>query len=133
METFTLNISTPERVFFDGPAESIVLTTTEGEMGVMSRHMLMVVALETAPIRIKTESGWRTAALSGGFAQITGNQVVILADTAEWPEEIEISRAEEAKKRAEERLQARRSEVEYMQSQVALKRAIIRLNVVGKK
>lgn len=129
MSSFMLHISTPEKVFYSGSVESLVLTTTEGEMGVLDKHVLMVVALETAPISMKTEQGWKQAALSGGFAQIKGSQVVILADTAEWPEEIEVHRAQEAKKRAEERLLARRSEIEFMQSQVALKRAIMRINV----
>lgn len=133
MSSFLLSISTPEKVFYHGPVESVVLATTEGEMGVLDKHMPMVVALGMAPMRIKTEQGWRTAALSGGFAQIKGNRVVILADTAEWPEEIEVNRALEAKKRAEERLRQHKSEVEYLQSQVALKRAIMRLRVVNQK
>ena len=133
MSAFLLNISTPEKVFYNGAVESVVLTTTEGEMGVLENHALTVVALETGPIRIKTAEGWRLGALSGGFAQITGAKLVILADTAEWPEDIEINRAEEAKHRAEERLRARRSEIEYVQSQVALKRAVNRLNIAKGK
>ena len=129
MSGFTLNISTPEKAFYSGDVESLVITTTEGEMGVLSNHSLMVVALDTAPIRFKTEQGWRVAALAGGFAQIKGERVDILAHSAEWPEEIETNRALEAKKRAEERLRARLNEVEYLRSKVALRRAIMRLNV----
>lgn len=133
MQKFTLNISTPERQFFSGEVESVVLTTTEGEIGVLPNHATMVVALDAAPVKIKLNDGWREAALSGGFAQIKGGQVVILADTAEWPEEIEVNRVLEAKKRAEERIQARLSEVEYLQSQVALRRAMTRLSVIKKR
>lgn len=133
MSQLMLTITTPEKLFFSGNVEALTLTTTEGEMGVLPNHISMVVALETAPVKMKTETGWREAAISGGFAQIKGDQTVILADAAEWPEEIEANRALEAKKRAEERLQAHLSEVEYLQSQVALRRAMTRLSVAKKK
>jgi F-type H+-transporting ATPase subunit epsilon len=133
MAEFSLNISTPEKVFFDGTTDSLVLTTIAGEMGVLGQHVLTVAALETGPLKIKTGDTWRVAAISGGFAEITGTKVVILADTAEWADEIEVGRAQEAKRRAEERVQARRSEMEYLQSQVALKRAITRLRIAGGK
>ena len=129
MSGFTLKIFTPEKVFYSGYVKSLVITTTEGEMGVLAHHSLMVVALETAPIRFKTEEGWQVAALAGGFAQIKGKQVDIFAHSAEWPEEIETSRALEAKKRAEDRLRTRLNEEEYLRSKVALQRAIMRLNV----
>lgn len=129
-KTFNLNISTPEKQFYLGPVESLIITTTEGEMGILPGHLSMVVVLDVAPIRIKTEEDdWRMAALSGGFVRIKGDEVVILADTAEWPEDIEESRALEAKKRAEERLNAHLSSVEYMRSRVALQRALTRLSV----
>lgn len=128
-----LEISTPEKDFYSGEVESLIITTTEGEMGVLPNHMLMVVALDIAPIRFKTEDGWHEAALSGGFAQIKGNMVLVLADSAEWPEEIEVHRVLEAKQRAEERLQSHLSEVEYLRSQVALRRAMTRLNVAKRK
>lgn len=129
MKTFNLCISTPEKEFYNGPVESLVLTTTDGEMGILPEHSSMVVALVSAPLRFKDSEGWRVAAISGGFANISGNEMMIFCDTAEWPEDIETSRALEAKKRAEERMQARASEVEYMRSRVALERALVRLTV----
>jgi F-type H+-transporting ATPase subunit epsilon len=129
MEKFKLHIATTERSFFSGEAESLIITTFDGEMGVMPGHMPMVVALENAPVKMKIDGEWREAALSSGFAEITGDKAVIFADTAEWPEEIELNRAIEAKRRAEERLTARRSDVEYMRSQVALRRALTRISV----
>jgi len=132
-DTFTLNISTPEREFYHGDVENLILVTTEGEMGVLPGHMPMVVALDISTIRFKEADEWLDAAISGGFAQIRGDRVNILADTAEWPEEIEINRAQEAKRRAEERLQSHLSEVEYIRSQLAKRRAIARLALVNKK
>lgn len=133
MQNFNLIISTPQRLFFSGEAEQVIITSTEGEMGVLPGHVPMVVAIESSPIKIKTAEGWREAALSDGFAKINGDSVVIVADTAEWPEEIEFNRAVEAKSRAEERMQQKLSEIEYVRSQIALKRALARIKVTHKK
>lgn len=126
---FYLHIATPEKDFFGSMVDSLVLTTTDGELGVMAGHASMVVALASAPMRIKTAQGWRSAAIIGGFARIKPDYVIVFADTAEWPEDIEESRALQAKQRAEERLQAKQSEIEYMRSRVALERALARLTV----
>ena len=129
MSAIRLRIATPERVFFDGDAESVVLTSTEGELGVLAGHAPTVVALSAAPIKFRQGEVWLEAALSGGFAEIDGDRTLVFADTAEWPEEIEVNRALEAKRRAEERIRARRSEAEYIQSMIALQRALARLRV----
>lgn len=129
-KTFTLQISTPDKQFYNGEAESLVVTTTDGEIGVLAGHAPLVAALVAAPVHIKLPGGeWREAAISGGFVNVAGSLTEIFADTAEWPEDIEESRALEAKKRAEERLKAQLSGVEYMRSRVALERALTRLEV----
>jgi F-type H+-transporting ATPase subunit epsilon len=130
-KTFRLYITTPEKSFYDNQVECLVLTTTDGEIGILPGHITMVVALTPAPIRIQVPDApeWLTAAIIGGFARISDEDVRIFADTAEWPEEIEYNRALEAKQRAEKRLQAHVNEVEYLRSQVALQRALVRLNV----
>jgi F-type H+-transporting ATPase subunit epsilon len=127
--TFELIIATPARYFFKGDASSLTITTPDGEIGVLPGHMPMVVAIRNAPVRFMANGEQREAALASGFAEITGDKVVILADTAEWPEEIELHRALEAKRRAEGRMRAHRSNTEYMRSQVALQRALTRINV----
>lgn len=132
-ETFMLDVYTPEKQFYNGQVESVIIASLDGEIGIMPGHLSMVVALTSAPAKIKADGKWHIAAISGGFARITPDEVTILADTAEWPEEIEENRALEAKKRAEERLQAHRSEVEYIQSRVALERALMRLTVKNDK
>lgn len=131
---FELTIATPERQFYTGAVESLVIASQKGLMGILPGHLSMVVALDTAPVQIKAVGeDWKVAALSGGFARIKSDRVVILADTAEWPEEIEINRAMEAKKRAEERLRLQVNEIEYMRSRVALQRALMRLDVKNRK
>jgi F-type H+-transporting ATPase subunit epsilon len=124
-----LSVETPEKVFYDGEAESLILTTPCGQMGVLDSHELTVVALDTGPLKIKKDGNWREAALSGGFAHIKGRQVVILADTAEWPEEIELARAVADLHRAEEIMRAHASEMEYLDAIVSLKKAVLRISM----
>ncbi len=128
---FLLHIATPDKQFYHSNIESLVLTTTDGEMGVLAYHTPMVAVLVPAPLRMlpEGETEWKEAAVTGGFARITHGEVMIFADTAEWPEDIEESRALRAKQRAEERLQDKTNEVEYLHSRVALERAVARLNV----
>ena len=133
MPDFMLNVSTPERQFYNGPVEALRIRSTQGEIGVLPGHVSMVVALDAAPMHIKADGEWKAAALSDGFARITATHVIILAEAAEWPEEIEENRALEAKKRAEERLQSRLSEVEYVRSRIALQKALARLTVKSGK
>lgn len=124
---FNLEIVTPERNFFSGIVEMVVLRTPEGEMGILEGHVPMVVAVDIGPIRIKQNGQWREAVLTEGFMEVKPDKTVIMTDTAEWPEEIDINRAKAAKQRAEERLQRQISQVEYMRSKAALARAIARL------
>lgn len=127
--TFDLEIVTPERKFFAGEVEAVILRTTDGEMGILKGHIPMVVAVDIGPIRIKKEGEWLMAVLTEGFMEVKQHKTVILTDTAEWPEEIDASRAEEAKKRAEERLQRKISEAEFIRSRAALARAMARLKI----
>lgn len=132
-EELFVSISTPEKLFFAGAVSSLVICSEQGEMEVQSGHQPMIVAMQEAPIRIGTGPGMKEAAIVGGYAQIKHDRVTILADTAEWPADIEYSRAMEAKKRAEERLQSHLSEAEFFQSQAALRRALLRLSLSGGK
>lgn len=128
-DTFYLEIVTPERKFFSGDLEMLVLKTPEGEIGILKDHMPMVVAVAIGPVRIKKDGDWLEAVLSEGFMEVMQDKVVLLVDTAEWPNEIDINRAKAAEERARERLESQLSRVEYMQSQAALQRALSRLKV----
>jgi F-type H+-transporting ATPase subunit epsilon len=129
MVLFNLEIVTPERVFFSGQVEMVVLNTPDGQIGVLAGHIPMVVAVAAGPVKMLKEGKWNTAFLSEGFMEIKQKNSVILADTAEWPDEIDENRARAAKQRAEERLCRKLSEKEYMYSQAALARAMGRLRV----
>lgn len=126
---FYLEIVTPERRFFSGDVEMVVLKTPEGEMGILPGHAPMVVSIAVGPLKIKRDGEWLEAVLTEGFMEVTQHRTIILTDTAEWPDEIDINRARAAKERAEERLHHQISRIEYMRSQAALARALVRLKI----
>lgn len=130
--TFYVEILTPERKFFWGDVETIIVKTPTGEMGILKGHIPTVVVIDIGLIKIKKDGKWFEAVLSEGFMEVKQEQAIILVDAAEWPDEIDINRAKAAKARAEERLQRQRSQTEYVQSKAALARAMARLKVKGK-
>ena len=131
-KTFFLGIVTPTRKFFEEQVEMVIVKTPNGELGVLPGHIPCVAALEVGPVKIKRNGEWIEAVLSEGFMEITQRRSLIMADSAEWPDEIDENRANEAKQRAEERLQRQISRIEYVQSKAALARAMARLKVKSK-
>lgn len=130
--TFKLEIVTPERVFFSEDVEMVVVKTPQGEIGILAGHIPLVVAVAVGNGRIKKENGeWVEAVLTEGFMEVKQDKTIIFTDTAEWPYEIDANRAEAARKRAEERLAIKQSEIEYVRSQAALTRAMTRLKAKG--
>lgn len=127
--TFFLEIVTPEKKFYSGDVEMVILKTPEGEMGILEGHTPMVVAIAVGPVKIKKDGEWQEAILTEGFMEIKQDKTIILTDTAEWPHEVDIARAKAAKERAEERLRRQLDQVEHMRSQSALARALARLKV----
>ncbi len=126
---FYLEILSPERQFFSGNAEMIVFPAIDGLHGVLPRHEPMVTALSAGELKFKVDGQWRYAAVGDGFVEIMPEYVILLADSVELPEEIDVNRAKAAKERAEERLRQRKSQIEYYQTQAALSRAMARLKV----
>ncbi|ADL68434.1 F0F1 ATP synthase subunit epsilon [Thermoanaerobacterium thermosaccharolyticum] len=129
---YHLEVLTPHRKFYDGDVEEIIVTTSVGEVGVQKGHIPMTVALGIGTLKIKNDNVWKEASISNGFMEVKQDNVVILADAAEWPEEIDIMRAEAAKQRAEERLRQKKSQHEYLLAKAALKRALVRMSVAKK-
>jgi len=127
-----LEVVTPERNFFSGEAECVIFKSVDGEMGVLPMHAPTVTAVNVGPLKIKADGKWIEAVVTDGFAKIMPDKVVIMTDTAEYPEEIDVNRAKAAKQRAEERLQKQLSQLEYMRSKTALARAMARLKATSK-
>ena len=129
---FNLKITTCDRSFYDGPCESIVLPAIDGEHGVLADHETMVTAIVSGECRFTANGKQNIIAVGQGFAEIKPEQVEVIVDTAEYPEEIDARRAEEAKIRAEEAMRQKQSILEYNHSQAALSRAMTRLKVKGR-
>ena len=127
--TFFLEIVTPERSFFSGEVEMVVLKTPEGEMGILKGHTPMIANVAIGPMRMKQNGEWLEAVLNEGFIEIKQDRAIILSDTAEWPHEIDENRAKAAKERAEERLHSKVARIEHIHSRAALSRALARLKV----
>lgn len=130
--TFRLQIVTPDRMFYDEEVEMIIARTVDGDVGILANHALLVSPLSIGKIRVKKDGKFKEAAISEGFVQVEEDYTRVLTDSAEWPEEIDIERAEAAKQRAEERLKTDRSNIDVMRAEAALQRATNRLTVAGR-
>ena len=131
-KTFNLQIISPTRVFFDEAVDMVEMKTTEGEIGVLAGHIPLTTILEPGVLRIKTDGNVREAALHDGFVQIQKDKVTVLAESCEWPDEIDANRAEKAKERAERRLTSGSKEVDMVRAELALRKALIRIDLAGK-
>lgn len=129
-EEIKLQIISLERKIFDGQVESVILPTPQGDAGILSHHEPLITALEGGQLRYVQKSESRLVAVSGGFAEIANNQLIVLADAAEHAEDIDISRAEEAKKRAEQTMKERgRETLEFKEAAAAFRRSVTRLRI----
>lgn len=112
----------------------VIARGVEGELGIMANHVPLVTPLKIAPIRMKLEGDKEMLiAISGGFMEVRGDKVTILAETAELPEDIDVERAKAAKSRAEQRLSGNSAEVDRKRAEFALQRALVRLQVSSKE
>lgn len=131
--TFHLEIIASDRIFFQGECEHLVITAIDGLLGILAGHEPLVTSLPTGELKYMTDGEWHYAAISEGFIEVMPDRAVILADSCELPEEIDVKRAEEARERAEEMLRQKQSIREYYETQAALNRAMNRLKISQKK
>ena len=129
-EKFKLSIISPDRVFTEGEAEFLEFTSTEGELGIYAQHIPLTTILEPCVMKIHNEGEVKKAAILGGFVEILKDKIAVLAEDAQWPDDIDVARAKAAKKRAEDRLTAKQEGTDMLRAEAALKRAIARINTV---
>lgn len=129
-KTFRLEIVAPDRNFYTGDAVMVELTTTEGEVGIYADHIPMTMIVAPGVLTITEPSGKKKASLISGFMEIQQEKVTILAETAEWPDEIDLARAQAAEKRARERINSHQEGTDIARAEVALKRAMAREKAV---
>ena len=135
MKKFKLKIVTPERVVLSDEVTQVSVETKMGQITILPNHLPLVAELAAGEIIVKQDGekeDWM--AVSGGFVEVLPNQVVILADTAEYAEEIDEQRAEEAKKRAEKLLKEKLADSEdYARVAAMLQKELARLKVVRRR
>ncbi len=130
MKTIKVNIVTPDGPVYDSEVNMIIANTQTGEIGILPGHIPMVAPLEVSAIRLKKDNQTDIVAISGGFLEVRPDQVSILAPSAEVSSTIDINRAKEAMKRAEERLNlSKQDDVDFKRAELSLKRAMNRINV----
>ena len=130
---FKVEIITPDRVFYKGESDFIESTSMSGELGVYKNHIPMTTVLAPGLVTIHNGEEEKVAAVHAGFAEILGDKVTLLAELAEWPDEIDVSRAESAKERAEERLANHTAEIDVKRAEYALRKALIRIDAADHK
>lgn len=133
MTPFKLEIITPEKKFFDGETEQIIVRTTVGDVGILNGHEPYCAALGIGQIRVMIDGKFRHAATAGGVIKVNRNKTVVLVDSCEWADEIDLQRAEAAKDRAEDRMKKAETDRQLRMAEVKLKRALNRIDTARYK
>lgn len=132
-KTIVLRIVTPERQVYEGKVKRVLFESIDGQLGVLPGHIPLTTVIQTSVFQVEEEGKTRELAVHQGFVEIREDQVVVLTETAEWPEEIDMERARRAYERAKERLEHPKKEVTDIQrAQIALSKAMTRMRVVKK-
>ena len=128
--TMKVKIMSPERVFYEGEATFIEFNTTSGVRGIYPKHVPTTMVIQPGVLKIVEAEGEKQAALHTGFVEVLQDSIIMLAESVEWPEEIDEKRAEEAKIRAERRING--DTQDHNRAELALKRAVLRLQMCKK-
>jgi F-type H+-transporting ATPase subunit epsilon len=133
MATFRLEIVTAERMIYSDDVSAVIAWGVEGQLGILPHHAPLMTMLQPGDLIIRKDNEEEFLAISGGFLEVRPDKVVILADACERADEINIARAEEAKRRAEEALRLRPPDADAAAAEAALRRSLARLKVVERK
>lgn len=130
---FKVKVISPDRIFFEGEADLLELKTSEGDIGILAGHIPLTAVIAPGIMRITKDGEVKEASLLEGFVEILQDRVTVLAESCEWPEEIDKNRANEAKIRAERRLAGGEGDINYTRAEMALRRALIRIELTDKR
>jgi F-type H+-transporting ATPase subunit epsilon len=130
MAKLQVEVVTGERVVFaESDVDMVVAPGSDGTLGILPSHAPLITTLTSGELRIKKAGSEQSLVVFGGFMEVTPEKVVVLADSAERAEEIDLGRAEDARRRAETDIANRKGEVDLVQAEAALRRAAVRLRV----
>lgn len=133
MAEFKLIITTPDGILYDGMAESAIVRTLSGDVGILKGRAPYIAALGVGKSRFKINGEWKLAACSGGVINADSESVKIAATTFEWADEIDISRAESAMEKAQKVIDSSDNNRDIDKARIKLHRAITRINVANEK
>jgi F-type H+-transporting ATPase subunit epsilon len=131
--TFRLEIVTAEKMIFSDDVSAVIAWGVEGQLGILPHHAPLMTMLQPGDLMIRKEKEEEYLAISGGFLEVRPDKVIILADACERVDQIDIARAEEAKRRAQETMKAAPLSAEAASAEAALRRSLARLNVAEKR
>ena len=131
LQTIKLLVNTPDRVFYHDDATFVELSTSEGDIGVYPGHIPLTAVVGPCVLSIHNGNDVRKAAVHGGIIEILKDKITILAEVAEWSDEIDVERANEARLRAEKRLASHDSDLDMVRAETALKRSLARIKAVN--
>lgn len=129
---FDLKIIAPKRIVYEGKAKMVELTTSEGKIGIYQKHIPLTAVIFPGIFVITEEKGKKYGAIHDGFLEILPWKVTILAEQIEWSWEIDLERAREAKKRAQEQLLRQETQASVQKAEMALARALVRIEAAEK-
>lgn len=134
MANIRLDVVTVERVVYTDDVEIVLVPGIEGQLGILPNHSPLMTMLQPGELIARKSGEEFSLVVSGGFLEVRPDRVIVLADSAERAEEIDITRAEEAKKRAEQRLDEKYvTETDSLRAEAALRRSLIRLRVATRR
>lgn len=133
MSEFKLMIVTPDGIVFDGNAESVVVRTVSGDVGILKGHEPYTAPLGIGRARVKLSDEWKNAACFGGVIYVDNEMVKIIANTFEWADDINISRAEKAADNAKKIIETAGDEKVLEKAHIKLHRALTRLDIANGK
>ena len=133
MDTFQVHILAADRTLYEGPCVSLTIPASDGERGILAHHASMMAAIVPGVLRFQPPGQEvQLAAVSPGMVKVENNEVLVLVDSAERPEEIDEARARREADQAREALLQKKSRQEYQLAQASLARALNRLRVKGR-
>lgn len=127
----SLEVATPARLVVAETVDEVVIPGSQGYFGVLPGHAPLLATLGIGELTYRKGGSQFHLALTGGFAEVRNDKVIVLAENAERPDEIDRDRAQQSRQRAEHRLSGREGDVDYARAQAALARALIRLQVAA--
>lgn len=134
MAKLRFELVSPDRIVYaDDEVDAVIAPGADGELGILPNHAPLLTALGIGELRIKKGAEEECFAVHGGFMEVLANKVIVMADTAECADEIDVARAEAARERAESRYRERREDLDVARLQAALRRSRVRLKVAGRR